>query len=360
MQDVTVTATNGATVTDKIKVVVLPNITSIEIGEIETRKGEDKEVSFCVQYEDGSSKELSFMLSDTEKEYVDDYEIGTVTSNLEIAWSNNQSDETGVDYKTGGEYTISLNYNGVEATSIVKVWDSCLDNSLHNDFCSESCKTCLFIRENQSKFDEYIASIRETKELLQDNITALEQETVPKESEIISREKENLEALKEDFNTACESMNSLKNSLDEKIEEYTQLWNASSDKESLEALLLEVDSYKTNSREETVTTYQNASDTLIVMNELKEQKEAIEAFVPEITILGNLEKAYDRQPVLFEAQVTTAEFDSEFKNPVAYFLYNGTDWVELTKEQTKQFHVLKKFLNFLQHLLVDKFHKSLL
>ncbi len=336
IQNVTVSVNNGAVATDTMKVLVLPKPISLEAVNIKTTKGEDKSVVFSVHYEDGSSKELSFLLSDVAKTYTENYEIGTVSSDFSVTWSNNNK-ETGLDYRTGGEYTLALNYEGITRSIEVKVYDSCTANTNHKEFAHDVCPVCEYISNHQKTFDNHRSELMEIKNLVQSNINFISQKNIPTEADIINRDKEAFELLSQDFEKAYGYLTKLKQKLDTKITEFNNKWVSGSDIAELENILTELEEYKNSIREQATENYNIANDKLTSMNELKDHKNAINSFTPEITISGNLNKVYDKQPVIFEAEVTKTDFDKEFINPVTYFLYNGTDWTELTESELRQF-----------------------
>ncbi len=336
IQDITVSVENGAVVTDTMKVLVLPKPVSLQAMDIETLEGEDKKVTFSVFYEDDTFKELSFMLSDMTKTYVEEYEIGTISNDFSITWLNNNTQENGLDYKTSGEYTLVLDYEGIRKEIQVKSYGICKNNENHENFCHELCPSCTYILNNQTVFDNVISKLLETKNLIQSNINSISEKEIPTQEDIINRDKERFEVLNQNFETYYSNLVELEKQIDEKIVEFNKDWNLASNETELGEVLVELEQYQEESRKNATETYNIVNDTLTSINQLKEQKNIINSFIPEIMILGELNKIYDKTPIKFEIEVTKADFDERFNNPVNYFIYDETNWKQLTEKELEQ------------------------
>ncbi len=336
IQDIMVSVENGAVVTDTMKVLVLPKPISLQVMDIETLEGEDKEVTFIVFYEDNSSKELSFMLSDISKTYIEEYEIGTVSNNFSLTWLNNNLQEKGLDYKTSGEYTLTLNYEGITEKVQVKSYGTCKNNENHEKFSHEECPTCAYMLNKQTTFDSIMEELLETKNLIQSNIDTILNKEIPTEEDIIHRDKEKFEFFNQEFETYYENLVELEKQIDEKIVEFNQNWNLASNETELGEVLIELEQYQEESKKDATETYNIINDNLTSINQLKEQKDIINSFIPEITILGELNKIYDKAPIKFEIEVTKADFDEGFINPVNYFIYDDREWEQLTEKELEQ------------------------
>lgn len=328
-QTVTVTYDSGNKVTDTMQVIVLPNPTQVSAADVETTKGTDKDVTFKVGYEDGTSRDLTFKLSELNKTYTDSYSLGDVTTNLTAEWINQNTDETGINYQTGGAYTLKLNYQGIDASTNVSVIDSCSVNTNHKDFKHDTCPVCNYINKNTTEYDSMMQSITSTKGTINANISAMNDYTFAAPEDVIDRDKDSLKKLNTRWNEIKEIFKGYLTEYSDSLAEFKNGWaTAATPEEALSVFDCVTELYNEGSRD--IVELWNEAIKLQADSELlADHKDAINKFTPEITITTETTKIYDGNAIPIGAEATVEEFDKDFVNKVKFYIEEDGEWVEL-------------------------------
>ncbi len=333
VQTITVTYDGGNKVTDTMTVRIPASPIAIKAENVTTTKGTDKTITATVTYEDGTTKTCKFQLSDTKVDYTDTYTEGSVSSTLTFSWNNQNASETGKDYKTGGVYTLNMEYEGISSSITVTVMDSCSKNVNHEDFSHDVCPTCKTISSKQASFDTALSDIIKLSTLAEDNKTTLATKDFPTEQEILSRDVEEWKELKQQYEAFITELENLSTIHSDKVTAFRSEWEKAATTEEVNEILNSSVSYKTGKEDSIIDNYNQAIAIYNQANQLREQKNTINNFTPVITIIGDLTKTYDQKALTWSETVTVADFeDSDFVNPVEYYIYENDKWIPFEKE----------------------------
>ncbi len=333
VQTVTVTYDGGNKVTDTMTVRIPASPISIKADNVTVTKGTNETIKATVTYEDGTTKTRNFKLSDTSVNYSDNYTEGTVDSNLVLTWHNKNTNELGKNYKTGGIYTLNMDYEEVSSSITVTVIDSCSKNKNHEDFSHDVCPTCSTISDKRALFDTALSDITKLSTLAKENETTLTNKDFPTEDEIISRDVEEWKELKKQYQSFIKELENLSTIHSDKVVALRSEWEKATTTEEVNAILNSAVSYKTGKEDNITDIYNQAIVIYNKANQLREQKNTINHFTPVITIVGDLTKTYDQSAVTWSETVTVADFeDNTFVNPVKYYIYENSEWIPLEKE----------------------------
>lgn len=330
-QRVTVIYEGGREAADTMQVLVLPKPVRIEAEKIEAKRGIDKEVTLTAYYEDGTKRDFLFHLSEEQKNYRDSYSLGDVTASLRVAWINKNPSETGRDYRTGGEYTLEISFQGISTCIDAEITDVCSVNERHSDFKHDICPICQFTAEKEAEFNGLMEELEEIKSLAQRNKKDLERRDFPAESKVISRDTAARKELEGAFNERCNSLEEILQNYTRRLEELREGWKRSMNQEEASVVLEKARELVSKGCQSVITEYNGALEIWSKAEELAAHKDMIGTFLPEITISGDLDKVYDGKPAAFSACVTVADIDHDFVNPVEYYYQEGA-WKVLDTE----------------------------
>ena len=335
-QTVTVTYNGGNAVTDTMSVYVPAEPMSISASTVNTTKGTDANVTLKVKLEDGTTVDRTFKLSESSKTFTDTYDEGSVSWNLTTSWTNKNVGETGTDYKTGGEYVLKVNYNGITTNVNVNVTDTCSANTNHSQFNHDKCPVCNYQTANKTAFEASLKEIKDVANLAQTSVTDLNNGGFPTDDQVIDRHREEYNELKSRYNALLTELTTLKTNHNSKHTELSNGWSTGSTVSAVTSTFNTANSYKAGIRDVVSVKYNEAVNILNQAKTLQQKKVTINNFVPQITVTGTLTKTYDQKPVTWSSKATVADFEpADFVNPIKYFIQEGTTWKEFTGQLTQ-------------------------
>lgn len=212
------------------------------------------------------------------------------------------------------------------------MYDSCQTNELHEDFAHDACPTCDYILQKQSEFNEKIQKISDVKELLNTNIESLNSDVFSSADDVISRRQEDFNNAKKEHDDVIDSFNEQKSQYEQMISDLQSAWGTAASVDDLNDVLTDTTEKSENAQSNKVNItndYNTAKEKHEYTKALENLSQEISEFVPEITILSDTEKTYDKQKVILEASVTVSENDSGYVNPVKFFVLKDNSWVEI-------------------------------